>query len=248
MESSLLARILYITCFFASAINAFLPIKLSHFAIECGRTPPRLFAGNFFDEIEGFPEESESGEVLSDEALEAAAGEWDPSIPQFNRITLTGRIGNDPDPRYFDDGKVVLNLSLAVKRKYDGYERRELNIKSGDEETDWFGLEIWGRDAEYAAKYVTKGCRVGVTGTLQVDFWEDKLTGESRQRVKIIVKDLDILETRAESELRKSGPRGGASLYQNNGDNYDSKDDDEGFGSGYGYGSESSSGPGGFFD
>ena len=107
MESSLLARILYITCFFASAINAFLPIKLSHFAIECGRTPPRLFAGNFFDEIEGFPEESESREVLSDEALEAAAGEWDPSIPQFNRITLTGRIGNDPDPRYFDDGKVV---------------------------------------------------------------------------------------------------------------------------------------------
>jgi single-strand DNA-binding protein len=225
------------------------PAPVSFASVATSRTTPTLFVGNFFDEIEDFPgddEQSDDG-YLSDEALEAAAGEWDPSIPQFNRVTLTGRVGNAPDPRYFDDGKVVLNLSLAVKRKYDGYERQERKIRSGEEETDWFGLEIWGRDAEYAAKFVTKGCRIGINGNLQVDRWEDKMTGELRQRVKVVVKDLDILETRAESELRQSGSRGGASFKSSSGydDDYE-EEDEEGFGSGYGSGS--SAGPGGFFD
>jgi single-strand DNA-binding protein len=145
---------------------------------------------------------------------------------------MVGRVGNDPDPRYFDDGKVVLNLSLAVKRKYHGLERKAYNIKSGEEETDWYGLEIWGRDAEYAAKYVTKGARIGVVGSLQLDEWVDKATGEPRNAAKIIVKDLDILETKAESELRQANKRG-PSFYTS-----DKDDDDEPF----------SAGSGGFFD
>lgn len=82
---------------------------------------------------------------LSDEELEANMGKWDERIARFNSIHLTGRVGNDPEPRYFDDGKVVVNLSLASKRKYHGMERKMKNIKSGEEATDWYGLEIWVR-------------------------------------------------------------------------------------------------------
>ena len=82
---------------------------------------------------------------LSDEELEATLEEWDDSVPRFNTVHLTGRIGNDPEPRYLDDGKVVVSLSLAVKRKYNNLERLAKNIQSGQEETDWYGLEIWGR-------------------------------------------------------------------------------------------------------
>jgi hypothetical protein len=114
--------------------------------------------GEIFDEVED-SDSSDDEENLSDEELLAMAGDWDPSIPQFNRVVLTGRVGNDPEPRYFDDGQVVLNLSLACRRKYDQLERVALGIKSGEEETDWFGLEMWGRNAEFAAKYVTKGAR-----------------------------------------------------------------------------------------
>lgn len=39
-------------------------------------------------------------------------------IPRLNTVVLTGYLGQDPKPRYFDSGKVVLNLSLAVKREY----------------------------------------------------------------------------------------------------------------------------------
>ncbi len=82
---------------------------------------------------------------LSDEELEASVGPWDEKIARFNTIQLTGRVGNSPEARYFDDGKVVVNLSLASRRKYHGMERKLNSIKMGEEETDWYGLEIWVR-------------------------------------------------------------------------------------------------------
>ena len=64
---------------------------------------------------------------------------------RYNSVHLTGRIGSDPEPRYFDDGKVVVNLSLATRRKYHSMERSVQKIEWGEEETDWYGLEIWVR-------------------------------------------------------------------------------------------------------
>jgi single-strand DNA-binding protein len=203
----------------------------------------RSSAGDFFDELDDVPTPDQEGQESNEEyrpskeELAASAEEWDERIAQFNRVIMVGRVGNDPDPRYFDDGKVVLNLSLAVRRKYHALERKAYNIKSGEEETDWYGLEIWGRDAEYAAKYVKKGARIGVVGSLQLDEWNDRATGEPRSAAKIIVKDLDILETRAEAELRQSNQRG-PSFYINDDDDDDDDDDDETF----------SAGSGGFFD
>lgn len=89
--------------------------------------------------------DSDDTDELSDEELEASVGKWDEKIARFNTIQLTGRVGNTPEARYFDDGKVVVNLSLASRRKYHGMERKLNNIKMGEEETDWYGLEIWVR-------------------------------------------------------------------------------------------------------
>jgi hypothetical protein len=96
------------------------------------------------EENDIYPDDDESDE-LSDEELEATVGNWDEKIARFNTIQLTGRVGNTPEARYFDDGKVVVNLSLASRRKYHGMERKVNNIKIGEEETDWYGLEIWVR-------------------------------------------------------------------------------------------------------
>jgi single-strand DNA-binding protein len=132
-------------------------------------------------------------------------GDWDDRIARYNTVHLSGRIGNDPEPRYFDDGKVVVNVNLASRRKYHSLERLAENIKSWqDEETEWYGLEIWGQTAEYVANFCDKGARVSVIGSLQVDEWVDKLTGEPRKKAKIIVRDFDLLETRAEAEARRN--------------------------------------------
>lgn len=108
---------------------------------------PQYF-GNFFDEINDLDDDDDEDELPPN--LEDEFAEY---IPKINSVTLVGRVGNDPEPRYFNDNKVVLRLSLAVKRKYHPLERQVRNIKSGEEETDWFNLELWGRDAEYAGTF-----------------------------------------------------------------------------------------------
>lgn len=194
--------------------------------------------GDFFDEISANEQELQGEEDegrLSLQDLEATAPEWAKHVPKFSHVTLAGRVGNNPDPRYFDNGRVVLNLSLAVRRKYHPLERRALNIK--EDETDWFNLELWGRDAEYATKFVTKGSRIGVSGSLVVDSWIDRETGDQRRKATVIVRDLDILESKAEAELR----RGNQKQVQRR-SFYMSEDEDDEFSGPF------SSGTGGFFD
>ena len=157
----------------------------------------------------------------TDEELEAMLGNWDERVARFNTVHLVGRVGNAPEPRYFDDGKVVVNLSLACRRKYHYLERQVLDLKSGDEETDWYGLEIWGQTAEFVSKYVDKGARVGVIGTFNIDEWDDKETGEKRCKGKVVVREFDILESKAEADLRRGNQRG-PSFYTG-----DNNDDDE---------------------
>ncbi|KAL7472590.1 hypothetical protein ACHAXS_013576 [Conticribra weissflogii] len=176
-----------------------------------------------------FPGPYEPDEPVTLEELEMLATPFDEYVPKLNSVTLVGRTGSDPEPRYFDDGKVVLNLPLAVRRKYHPLERKVRNLSYQDDETDWFPLEFWGRDAEYVAKYVEKGARIGVTGILAMDGWVDKMSGEPRRRAKIVVRHIDILETRAESELRRGGGggwnRGGGSGGGRR--KYDDDDDDD---------------------
>ena len=133
--------------------------------------------GDIFDDADdnnNFPSRQSSspgtgGRAKFDPQDIAQDSVFEDHIPQLNIVTLVGRVGSAPEPRYFDDGKVVLNVSLAVKRKYHPLERKVRNIKYGEEETDWFALEVWGRDAEYMGKYVSKGARIGITGSLIID-------------------------------------------------------------------------------
>eukprot|EP00980_Cylindrotheca_fusiformis_P003186 scaffold721_cov131-Cylindrotheca_fusiformis.AAC.76 len=164
-------------------------------------------------------ENNENEDQPSDEELEALLGDWDDRVARLNTVHLVGRVGNTPEPRYFDDGKVVVNLSLACRRKYHYSERKALDIKSGDEETDWYGLEIWGQTAEFVSKFVDKGARVGVIGALQIDEWNDKETGEKRNKAKVVVREFDVLESKAEADLRRQNSRG-PSFYTDDDDEY----------------------------
>ena len=193
----------------------------------------------FMSEEPNFSEKEQGKDKprLTDEELLAQNPEWDATVARFNTVHLSGRIGGDPKTRYFDDGKVVTNLSLGVQRKYHPLERKHSNIAYGQEETDWFGLEIWGQTAEFASKYVDRGMRVSVIGTLQVDQWTDKESGKPRSRPKVVVRELDIMETRAEGDTRRSKRSGGGGAGAGS-SSFFSEDD---FGA-------SSAGSGGFFD
>lgn len=84
----------------------------------------------------------------------------------LNNITIMGNITRDPELRRTQSGTSVLAMNIAVERDYKG--------KDGKKETDFIDCVFWGKTAEYAAKYFTKGRRVVVNGSLQSRKWTDK--------------------------------------------------------------------------
>lgn len=78
-----------------------------------------------------------------------------------NSVTIVGRAGRDPEMRYFESGRVKTTFSLAVNRP------------TKERETDWFDVELWGRQAEIASEYVRKGSLVGIEGRLDFSRWTD---------------------------------------------------------------------------
>jgi single-strand DNA-binding protein len=104
----------------------------------------------------------------------------------MNSVTLVGRAGRDPEVKYLESGSVVANLTLAVNRP----------VK---DETDWFNLEIWGKQAEVAANYVRKGSLIGIIGSIQIQQWTDRTTGEKKSKPVIRVDRLQLLGSKRDN-------------------------------------------------
>lgn len=118
-------------------------------------------------------------------------------LPGVNSIALAGHAGRDPEMRYFERGSVVANLTLAVKRR------------SRDEDPDWFNLAIWGKPAEVACDYLRKGSLLGITGSVALERWTDRTTGEERGKIAVRVDRLDLLGSKRDAEASEGGHRGG---------------------------------------
>jgi single-strand DNA-binding protein len=115
----------------------------------------------------------------------------------LNVVTLVGRVGGDPDVKYFESGSVKCRLTLAVNRQ----------TKNSDQ-PDWFNLELWGKDAEFAANYIQKGRLIGVKGSLKFDSWSDRTTGATRTSPVIRVERIQLLDSKRDSEAANTGGSG----------------------------------------
>ena len=100
----------------------------------------------------------------------------------MNQVNLIGRVGADPELRYTGSGKAVTEINLAVD---DGF--------GENKRTAWIGVTIWGSTAECAGKYVRKGDRLGITGRLSQDEWEDKATGKKQRKTKVTCEQMTLL-------------------------------------------------------
>ena len=105
-----------------------------------------------------------------------------------NPVTLGGRAGRDPDVRDFEPGTMVANLTMAVNRR------------SRDDEPDWFNLEIWGKQAQVAADYVKKGSLLGIIGSVKLDRWTDRNSGEERSKPVVRVDRLELLGSKRDNQ------------------------------------------------
>ncbi len=82
----------------------------------------------------------------------------------YQKIILIGNLGRDPEMRYMPDGTAVTNFSIATNRRWT-----DRTTGQPVDETTWFRISVWGRQAETANQYLSRGRRVLVEGTLIPD-------------------------------------------------------------------------------
>jgi single-strand DNA-binding protein len=111
-----------------------------------------------------------------------------------NKVIILGNLGKDPEMRYTPSGKPVTNFSVAVSRTVGQEGNRR-------EETEWFNIVAFDRQAEIANQYLVKGGKVYIEGRLQTRSWEDT-EGQKHYRVEVIVQQLQLLGSRADAGER----------------------------------------------
>lgn len=100
----------------------------------------------------------------------------------MNSVNISGRVGGEVELRYTPNGKAVAQLTLAVD---DGW--------GENKKTAWIGVTLWGATAELAKKAVRKGDRLGISGRLSQEEWEDK-DGKKQRKTKVTCESMDLLE------------------------------------------------------
>ena len=110
-----------------------------------------------------------------------------------NKVILVGNLGRDPELRATPSGQQVASFSLATNRKWKD---RDGNRQ---EKTEWHNIKCWGRQAEVAGQYLTKGRQIYVEGRLETSSWEDRQSGEKKYRTEIICENFQMLGQRGDS-------------------------------------------------
>ncbi len=97
-------------------------------------------------------------------------------MSDMNTLGISGNLCADPESHTFDDGAVIAKLRLASNRR----------ISKDKEKTTYVDVEVRGQDAEFALSYMKKGSKVHVTGLLDLDTWDDKVSGQKRSKHRIL--------------------------------------------------------------
>ena len=115
-----------------------------------------------------------------------------------NKVILVGNLGRDPESRSLPSGQAVVNFSLATSRRYKD---RDGNRK---DETEWHNIVCFGKSAEIAAQYLTKGKMIFVEGRIQTRSWDDK-DGKKQYRTEIICENFQMLGSKGDGGGRSGG-------------------------------------------
>ena len=102
----------------------------------------------------------------------------------LNNVMLIGRLTADPVQKYLPSGMAVAEFSIANNYYMSSKSSNEVN---------YFDIVAFGKTAETAAKYLTKGKQVAIMGNLRQDRWQDKDTNSPRSKVRVIVNSMQML-------------------------------------------------------
>jgi single-strand DNA-binding protein len=111
----------------------------------------------------------------------------------FNKIILVGNLGRDPELRYTTQGTPVCTFSMATN------ERRKDKTGEMQDQTTWFRITLFGRQAETASQYLQKGRQVYIEGRLRVDEWTDR-DGKSRYTLEVVASDMHFIGSKGDEQ------------------------------------------------
>ena len=137
-------------------------------------------------------------------------------MASFNRVILLGNVTRDPELRYIANGTAVTDIGLAVN------DRRKTATGEWVEETTFIDVTLWGRTAEVAGEYVTKGSPLLIEGRLKLDTWEKD--GKKNSKLRVVGERMQLLGSRpgaADGARPKSRATAGRATVSQGGDEFD---------------------------
>lgn len=99
----------------------------------------------------------------------------------MNNLSIIGRVGRDPELRYFESGSVVANFSVAVNR-------------IGEDEPLWFDVSVWGKQAQVCSDWVKKGSQIGLQGEVGLKQYTSKQSAETVSKLTINVQRVTLIK------------------------------------------------------
>lgn len=126
----------------------------------------------------------------------------------MNKIFLIGNLTRDPELRSTQSGVPVCTFTVAVNR------RGRQGAEAGQPEADFFRVTTWRQQAEHCSRYLAKGRKVGVTGTLTLQHYTGN-DGQQRSSLEVNADEVEFLTPRGEGGM-DSKPAGQTSSPQEN--------------------------------
>lgn len=110
-------------------------------------------------------------------------------MASFNRVILVGNLTRDIELKYTQGGTAVTEIGLAVN------DRRKDQSGEWIEETTFVDVTLWGRTAEVASEYLSKGSPLLIEGRLKYDTWETD--GQKRSKLRVVGERMQMLGGRS---------------------------------------------------
>lgn len=109
-------------------------------------------------------------------------------MADFNRVILMGRLTRDIEVKYTQSGLAVTEVGLAIS------DRRKNQAGEWVEETVFVDVTLWGRQAEVASEYLSKGSPLFIEGRLKLDTWETD--GQKRSKLRVVGERMQMIGSR----------------------------------------------------
>lgn len=117
----------------------------------------------------------------------------------MNKVFIVGNLTRDPELRSTRDGISVCSFTVAVNR-------RQRNAEAGQPEADFFRVTAWRQLGEICAKYLAKGRKVSVTGSVSASAYTAQ-DGSARASLEVTADDVEFLTPRGEVGDMPAAPR-----------------------------------------